>query len=49
MQDELAREGTRRVLMSALEEEVACYNEWHAQERDSEGLRGVVRNGQVPA
>ena len=27
MQDELAREGTRRVLMSALEEEVACYNE----------------------
>jgi len=27
MQDELAREGARRVLMSALEEEVACYNE----------------------
>lgn len=34
--DELAREGARRMLVSALEEEVAAYLERHAETRDAE-------------
>ncbi|MBA2591742.1 MAG: hypothetical protein H0U97_05540 [Gammaproteobacteria bacterium] len=37
--DELAREDARRMLMSALGEEVAAYVERHAHERDAEGRR----------
>ena len=43
--DEIAREGARRMLMAALEEEVAHYVEAHADARDENGLRLVVRNG----
>jgi putative transposase len=49
MLDELAREGARRMLMSALEEEVAAYVERHAEARDADGRRLVVRNGQARA
>lgn len=45
--DELAREGARRMLMSALEEEVAAYIEGHQDARDDEGRRLVVRNGRA--
>ena len=47
--DALAREGARRMLMSALEEEVAAYVERHAEARNGEGRRLVVRNGQARA
>jgi len=43
--DELAREGARRMLAAALEAEVASYIDAHADERDDEGKRLVVRNG----
>ncbi len=43
--DELAREGARRMLMTALEAEVAAYIERHKGELDEEGRRLVVRNG----
>jgi putative transposase len=42
--DELAREGARRMLMAALEAEVAHYLDG-AAERDDDGRRLVVRNG----
>lgn len=47
--DELAREGARRMLMSALQEEVTAYIERYGQERDERGCRLVVRNGQAQA
>jgi putative transposase len=47
--DALAREGARRMLRGALEEEVAAYVERHAEARDGEGRRLVVRNGQARA
>jgi len=47
--DELAREGARRMLMAALEAEVASYVEAHEQERDEGGLALVVRNGKARA
>jgi len=43
--DELAREGARRMLMAALEAEVAEYIDEHQGERDENGRRLVVRNG----
>ena len=43
--DEIAREGARRMLVAALETEVAAYLEAHAAERDSDGHALVVRNG----
>jgi putative transposase len=43
--DEIAREGARRMLVAALEAEVAEYIECHRQERDENGHRRVVRNG----
>jgi putative transposase len=43
--DELAREGARRMLLAALETEVAAYLEAHAAERDDAGHALVVRNG----
>jgi transposase-like protein len=42
--DEIAREGARRMLLEALEAEVADYIARH-QERDEEGHAWVVRNG----
>jgi hypothetical protein len=43
--DEIAREGARRMLVAALETEVAAYVEAHGEERDDEGHALVVRNG----
>lgn len=43
--DEIVREGARRMLAAALEAEVAAYVEAHAEERDEDGRRLVVRNG----
>ena len=43
--DEIAREGARRMLLAALETEVAAYLEAHAAERDADGHALVVRNG----
>ena len=45
--DELAREGARRMIATALEAEVADYIERCAEERDEDGKRLVVRNGQA--
>jgi hypothetical protein len=43
--DEIAREGARRMLVAALETEVAAYLEAHGDECDDEGHTLVVRNG----
>jgi putative transposase len=43
--DEIVREGARRMLAAALEEEVAAYVAAYAGERDESGRRLVVRNG----
>jgi putative transposase len=43
--DEIVREGARRMLAAALEEEIAAYVAAHAAERDGDGRRLVVRNG----
>lgn len=45
MLDELAREGAREMLATALRAEVAAYIEAHAGEVDQDGHRLVVRNG----
>ena len=43
--DEVAREGARRMLMAAMEDEVVRYIESHADARDENGRRLVVCNG----
>ena len=43
--DEIAREGARRMLVAALETEVAAYLHAHVTERDADGHALVVRNG----
>ncbi len=45
--DELSREGARRMLATALDEEVAAYIEHHRGEVDERGRRLVVRNGRA--
>jgi transposase-like protein len=45
--DELARQGARKMLMMALEAEVAEYVETHRGERDDDGRALVVRNGRA--
>lgn len=45
--DDLAREGARRMIATALEAEVADYIERLAEERDEDGKRLVVRNGRA--
>ncbi len=45
--DDLAREGARRMIATALEAEVADYVERFADERDTDGKRLVVRNGRA--
>jgi transposase-like protein len=47
--DEIVREGARRMLAVALEEEVAAYIAAHAGERGEDGRRLVVRNGHARA
>jgi transposase-like protein len=46
--DALLREGARKLLQAAIEEEVAAYVDAHAVERDEQGHRLVVRNGRAP-
>ncbi len=45
--DELVRQGARRMLQDALEEEVASYIARYKQERDERGRALVVRNGRA--
>jgi putative transposase len=45
--DDLAREGARRMLVAALDAEVAAYLERHRGVRDAEGHALVVRNGKA--
>jgi putative transposase len=45
--DDLAREGARRMLVAALEAEVADYVERHRHARDESGHGLVVRNGKA--
>ena len=45
--DDLAREGARQMLVSALEVEVADYVDRHRTERDTDGHALVVRNGKA--
>jgi putative transposase len=45
--DDLAREGARRMIATALEAEVGEYVERHAGERGEDGKRLVVRNGRA--
>lgn len=47
--DELAREGARRMLLAALDAEVAQYLGRHQGERDERGRAQVVRNGRARA
>ena len=47
--DSLAREGARRMLLTALEEEVARYIDAHDEARDEAGRHLVVRNGRGQA
>lgn len=47
--DVLAPKGARRMLVQALEEEVAAYLERHRHDRDGSGHALVVRNGQARA
>lgn len=47
--DELVREGARRMLQSAIDAEVEAFIARHANRRDQDGRRLVVRNGSLPA
>ena len=46
--EQIAREGARRALQQAIEDEVAQYINAHRQHRDDAGHRLVVRNGHKP-
>jgi transposase-like protein len=46
--EELLREGARRMLGTAIEQEVAEYVDRHAGELDENGRRLVTRNGRLP-
>jgi putative transposase len=46
--EQIARSGAQKMLQQALELEVEEYLQAHAQERDAEGKRIVVRNGYHP-
>ena len=45
---EILRQGARRMLATAIEGEVGEYIAAHAEKRDDQGLRLVVRNGHLP-
>jgi hypothetical protein len=45
--DDLGREGARRMIMAALDVEVAEYLTRHRESRDAHGHALVVRNGQA--
>jgi putative transposase len=44
----ILREGAEKLLIQAIEAEVAAYIEQHADRRDADGHRLVVRNGHMP-
>lgn len=46
--EELIREGARRLLQAAIEQEVTEYLERFREENDDKGHRMVVRNGRLP-
>src|SRR6266498_1804915 len=46
--EQIAREGARRALQKAIEDEVADYLQEHQHHRDNDGHRQVVRNGHKP-
>jgi putative transposase len=46
--DQMVREGARRMLQQALEQEVEAYLQEHRQALDEQGHRLVVRNGHKP-
>ncbi|MCP4659965.1 MAG: IS256 family transposase [bacterium] len=46
---EVLRQGARRMLVEAVEDEVAQYIQAHADQRGADGRRLVVRNGHMPA
>ncbi len=46
--EELLREGARRMLQQAIEQEVEAYLEKHEYVTDEQGHRRVVRNGHLP-
>ncbi len=46
--EEVLREGARRMLQTAIENEVAEYIEIHEHVQDKNGYRKVVRNGHLP-
>lgn len=48
MLENTLREGAQHLLKMAIEEEIANYLQQHAQERDENGRRQVVRNGYMP-
>jgi putative transposase len=47
--DALVREGARKMLQTALEDEVQSFLEGHSTRVDGQGRRLVVRNGHLPA
>lgn len=47
--NEILQKGAQQMLASAIENEVADYLEGHADQRDENGRRLVVRNGYLPA
>lgn len=46
--DQIVRDGARKMLQAALEDEVNAFLETHASKVDSNGRRLVVRNGYMP-
>jgi putative transposase len=46
--DELLREGARKLLYEAIENEVAEYLETHRERQSDRGQRAIVRNGYHP-
>jgi putative transposase len=49
LMEKILRDGARKMLQQALENEVAEYLEKHSDSRDENGLKTVVRNGYNPA
>ena len=47
--EEIARRGAQQMLAEAMEAEVAGFLAQHAEKRDENGHRVVVRNGHMPA
>jgi putative transposase len=45
---DLLRDGARRLLVQAIEDEVAAWIDDHAHLKDDRGRRQVVRNGHLP-